>query len=116
MEFGRLMMACLLLGVPFGGLYLITDETHGPSTKHVLWLVAASVATAVIVGIVHNAWCWMRLKHLVRDTWSNGRPPICYACNYDLRGSPGPTCPECGEKIPTLADLGMAEDKEPRTK
>ncbi len=39
------------------------------------------------------------------QTWTNGRPPNCLSCNYDLQGSDGPTCPECGEAIPNAGDV-----------
>ncbi len=45
------------------------------------------------------------LRRFVRETWRDGRPPECYACEYDLRGSSGKSCPECGESIPSLDDV-----------
>ncbi len=79
---------------------------------NVLFSVIFIVCTFIPLGLLYNLFARRRLNRLIIETWTHGRPPICYACNYDLRGSPGPTCPECGEKIPTLADLGMAEQNE----
>jgi len=39
----------------------------------------------------------MRLE--IRRLVAQGPTPLCLACGYDLRGSPGPRCPECGEAI-----------------
>ncbi len=35
------------------------------------------------------------IQRLARE----GSFPVCLNCGYDLRGSPGPNCPECGEPI-----------------
>ena len=31
--------------------------------------------------------------------WRRRKRGLCLKCGYDLRGSPGPRCPECGEAI-----------------
>ena len=30
---------------------------------------------------------------------------LCINCGYDLRASPGPTCPECGETLPQTSEI-----------
>ncbi len=76
-------------------------------------ILAAAVVGGVIggplVGMMVRPFRRRILHRYVREYWNAGRPPICYACGYDLRGSSGPTCPECGEKVVTRDDLGMEE-------
>ena len=49
-------------------------------------LFGAYPALAFVRGPV---WRWRRRKH-----------GLCLKCGYDLRGSPGPRCPECGTEVP----------------
>ena len=42
------------------------------------------------------------LLRYIKHTWLNGRAPVCYACTYDLTGSPGSSCPECGMGVPQI--------------
>jgi hypothetical protein len=48
-----------------------------------------------------------RLRVLVRksiaDALRGERPPFCFACGYDLRGSDAACCPECGQTIANSA-------------
>jgi hypothetical protein len=37
--------------------------------------------------------------------WYEHWPPKCRGCGYDLRGSPTPVCPECGDEYDTGACL-----------
>lgn len=47
---------------------------------------------------------------LLAEARRTGRFPCCRHCGYDLRGSPGPTCPECGTSI----WIGRVPGLEPR--
>ena len=78
------------------------------------------VAIAAVIGFLFLDVVLLRrairsgtatLQAYVKERWVNGRAPVCYACQYDLRGSPGEHCPECGCKIPTLEmlDIDMPE-------
>lgn len=63
---------------------------------------------AVVMGAL-TAFCaaWLGQIGTIRRTMRDeiqrlareGSSPLCLACGYDLRGSPGPNCPECGEPI-----------------
>lgn len=69
--------------------------------ESVLFIVA--LVWPVFVGLwLRVAMMRPRLHAFLRRTWVNGRAPICYVCGYDLRGTPGPTCSECGVEIPRL--------------
>ena len=74
-------------------------------------IIAAAVLGGLVggplVGAMVRPFRRRILHQYVREHWRDGRPPICYACSYDLRGSNGATCPECGEKITTLDELGV---------
>jgi hypothetical protein len=45
----------------------------------------------LVSWIVLNAARAMRLLHRASDR------SVCHNCGYDIRHSPGPACPECGE-------------------
>ncbi len=78
------------------------------------WALVAGLAWVVgMVMCVRETDRIMRrsFRRFLRDAWSHGRAPICYVCGYDLRGTPGPTCSECGAGIPMLEDcLHGSED------
>ena len=67
----------------------------------VIALVVCSLPVPLIQP-VNVALMRPRLRSFIRRTWKAGRPPICYLCQYDLRGTPGPSCPECGAEIPRI--------------
>ena len=47
------------------------------------------------------------LRRRLRQLYPDGRVNWCIRCDYDLRGSPGPNCPECGEAIYHVAVAGQ---------
>lgn len=87
--------------VAWSGAGRLTDDlllTYGGIVLAML-AMAASIA---LTWPLRTALYRRGLVRYMRATWRDGRPPICYICGYDLRGSPGPSCPECGGPIPTL--------------
>ena len=69
--------------------------------------VLGGIVGGHIVGLMVRPFHRRILHRYVSEHWKDGRPPICYACGYDLRGSSGAACPECGEKVLGLEQLGM---------
>ena len=62
-------------------------------------VVSGGIGTILVVlGI---AWVWPEVRRLGRlELPDKGDPNTCAKCGYDLRGSPGPKCPECGQVVP----------------
>lgn len=60
------------------------------------------VIPLIVIPPTRVAFLRLCLRHWVRRAWPGGRAPICYKCGYDLRGSTGKACPECGFAIPRV--------------
>ncbi len=60
----------------------------GYGVGHVLAIYVSIMAFGVFLVLLHQ-----------RPDLIKNLPPICSKCGYDLRGSPGPACSECGELI-----------------
>jgi rubrerythrin len=67
----------------------------------------------MLVGLEHRL-----SKRLLREVLVRYGYVICHACGYDMRGSPGPKCPECGAAM-TPAQLrrstGMDDSAKPQS-
>jgi hypothetical protein len=70
---------------------------HEPDPKRV-WrstLEINLILPAIPCVILALRWASVTADRLERQRRAK-RSHLCPACSYDLRGSPGPTCPECG--------------------
>lgn len=64
-----------------------------PAYAVTLGLLAAIVYQALLAGV--RADLRKSFAHLA----PKGRLEKCLDCDYDLRATPGPTCPECGSSV-----------------
>lgn len=74
--------------------------------------LAISVVLAVLTLPAGMAAMWLPFVHFVeKDQLLHAG--VCRKCGYDLRGSPGPTCPECGELMPAVSvgESNAADDR-----
>ena len=81
-----------LLGLAAAGfiLYRYLDEGG-------LWVPGSSVAIAVPIGLILFGASWFVMRRTVRMIRrACAGCSRCFACGYDLRGSAGLKCPECG--------------------
>lgn len=68
------------------------------------WLIALLVlwylVFFILLTVVTRNRSQANFRNYVRS-WENGKAPICFACEYDLRGTTASVCPECGSEILT---------------
>ncbi len=61
-------------------------------------VVSGGIGTILVVLGV--AWLWPEVRRLGKLEEPKADPTVCQDCGYDLKGAPGPSCPECGRQIP----------------
>lgn len=91
------------------GAAVIALYVCGVTCMMALLMEWSPVASVAVVMSALAAFCatWLgqmgTIRRAMRDEIQRlareGSSPLCLACGYDLRGSPGPNCPECGETI-----------------
>jgi uncharacterized paraquat-inducible protein A len=76
---------------------LTTDKlsTLGDWISFAAWLTFLNFPLLLIIG---NGKWFPKLEPQP-PTDASGKYLRCIACEYDLRGTPGPTCPECGVSV-----------------
>jgi len=98
----RSVLPALALTTMAAGTAWITFKWDATALAYVL------VAPAAAVGLY--LFQIARLRVAVRNElarrFSGRRPPFCFSCGYNLRGTRGAFCPECGGKV--LVDLRPA--------
>ena len=87
------------MGLAFvlGGLIFRVQQDQAPEVGYMI----------MIVGVILIAWGGYSFVKDRRD----GTASICVKCGYDLRGSSGTACPECGEPV-AQAPGGAANQNE----
>jgi hypothetical protein len=92
---GRAVLGALVLGGLVVGMIL---RRVGPGVR---WAAYAVVVCGVAVGLYFLQL--RRVRRLMRReiavAFRGERPPFCFGCGYDLRGSGAGRCPECGRAI-----------------
>ncbi len=96
--------------------WLLSDIPHGNGTD--LARIASNFL-GVVLMIAAIVLGWRKMKEIeakelatfVVQLQAQGRPPHCFACGYDLKGSVADHCPECGEKLPWLGEPVAQSDQ-----
>jgi hypothetical protein len=92
---GRAVLGALLIaGVLGGALWSSVDRQ-------------AAFILGSIVAVVFGVWFYHQQLSVLRSfvrleiakAYSGERPPFCFKCGYDLRGSNEAACPECGKAV-----------------
>ena len=83
--------------VNYDAVSSVTNNGAGPTlTIHNLWLSADTLLPALAILPLRRIFLERRKQ------WRRRRPQVCASCGYDLRGSSGATCPECGAERPDV--------------
>lgn len=81
------------------GYEIERGSTFQPFTSMVLPLSPIWAGLLINTGVFSAAWFSLFLAVSLGRTYMRRRRGRCVRCGYDLRGSAGPRCPECGGAI-----------------
>jgi hypothetical protein len=85
-------VVALLCGVAFVTVsIIIADGVWGDGNPDQFWVGFVCLLTFP-VGLIAGAMLSIRMARAATPKATH----VCPACGYDLRGTPGPKCPECG--------------------
>ncbi|MHC4990328.1 MAG: hypothetical protein ACYTGC_05045 [Planctomycetota bacterium] len=77
---------------------LLIAVTLGANRQEIL--VVAGLATIILVSLVSYLLQVRRIRGHIRreiiEQLAGERPPFCFGCGFDLRGTDAEQCPECG--------------------
>lgn len=86
-----LVALCLTLTLA-GPMLEYFDARRWMPTPGASWGLVAAAAIGPVC-----AWSWWYSRHVSRRfRQRTAAAALCFACGYDLRGTPGQACPECG--------------------
>src|SRR4051812_13393119 len=68
--------------------------------SHLVGMLVPSWLTGVLAGVGFFAATALVWPYTSKYDMVDGSP-LCPSCLYDLHGSPGPNCPECGRPFPS---------------
>ncbi len=75
-------------------------------------IALATLFACCLIGPLVASWMTRRrTRRALRQALVAEGIPICVPCGYDLRGLPGPCCPECGEAF----DAALLDAVQPPT-
>lgn len=104
LRYTRISIATIPVGTAIIGLVLTVGMPLMSRIEigHFEWEFEQSIGLTAVIATVPLAFIAAKLDRQVRILAQRASPSICHACGYDLRGSPGPICPECGEYVKTI--------------
>ena len=103
------IVACLAAAAYFQILALARALPTYPVTPPLLWFVQAMGLLLPVLGLAPLVLLAIAVA-VRRRYWPDFAEHQCQRCGYDLSGSPGPACPECGTAFDRIASVPNGTD------